>query len=477
MRERSLRSLIDAPRWLLLVTLVYAPWAYGCNTPRTVHFLTILTGLSVGSWLLGCLVSRVPPRVPKVAAWTVVGLLVMGWWMAWNAHYRYNPQSHQFLPADPPFAFAPGGFDSAASFAVMEPLTGILGALLFVADFSRSPEWRTRLWWTIGITGASVALFGLVQRSAGSSLMFPYVDQSRFMFFGPFFYHGNAGSFINLVLPAIAGLLLLSVRKAVDDVGRVIWVPSLVLVLVAAGVCFSRTALVITAVLGCALGWWAMRNLPRTVLSWRICLYPALLLIAVVAVVASVGWEPMWQKWRILGSQLNSQNPRLLVSSLSWRMVEDAGVFGFGTGTFELAFPQYMHRLHTIIPGIWKYTQQDYLQTVIEWGWLGAAGWFVLLAGGLIRGVRTLRTGNLEFADRTLLFVSLLALLGVLLHALVDYPLQISSLQLYAATYLGMCWGSPRWNRSTDDSIEARPCAQSRRKVSARLCEGEESTA
>jgi hypothetical protein len=51
----------------------------------------------------------------------------------------------------------------------------------------------------------------------------------------------------------------------------------------------------------------------------------------------------------------------------------------------------------------------------------------------------------LTFRDTTFAGCAAFALVGLMLHALVDFPLQVLALQAYAGVYLGLAWGSGRW--------------------------------
>jgi hypothetical protein len=78
----------------------------------------------------------------------------------------------------------------------------------------------------------------------------------------------------------------------------------------------------------------------------------------------------------------------------------------------------------------------------MDWGWAGASAWSLLLIGGLIRGMRSAKQS--WRSNRDLSFVSaacVFSLAGVMSHALVDFPLQIASLQLYTILVAGILWG------------------------------------
>ncbi len=77
----------------------------------------------------------------------------------------------------------------------------------------------------------------------------------------------------------------------------------------------------------------------------------------------------------------------------------------------------------------------------------GGQRWEINAECGMRNAASDAECAKSRWTPRQRLFVPLvlLGLGSVALHALVDFPLQVASIQLYVATYLGVCWGSVRW--------------------------------
>ena len=78
-------------------------------------------------------------------------------------------------------------------------------------------------------------------------------------------------------------------------------------------------------------------------------------------------------------------------------------------------------------------------------GVLGFLLWAVLIGGGIVRAIVDLRSDPRSVTREQGMWIALcaLSLIGVLIHSLVDFPLQIASLQLIAAVLLGQLWARP----------------------------------
>jgi hypothetical protein len=177
----------------------------------------------------------------------------------------------------------------------------------------------------------------------------------------------------------------------------------------------------------------------------------AAVVVALFGVAQAIHLEQPIQRWQTLNI---SRDARWLAGSVAIKSIPEAGFFGFGPGTFRVAFPWLNDAAGTPAPGFWRFLHQDYLQVALEWGWLGSLLWALLFFGGIFVAFRNFRSAqNWTPRRRLLLPLVMIALGGVALHALVDFPLQIASIQLYVATYVGLCWGSARWRaaRSADE--------------------------
>jgi len=374
-------------------------------------------------------------------------VLLIGWWMAINAHWIYDLDFFLFVPRKTLIGVGPGSLDYSISVAWMVRATLLVGVVVMAMQLCGDPVWLLRLWWTIALSGGSIALLGLMQKASGAPMIFwENVERPVGTFFATYYAHGNAGAYLNLVFPVSVTLMLRSFLKKSSPVARAITLVTCLLVMVAIVSDTSRGGQAIGAILllgmtFCLRGllFSRMRRLEKKTLVMAVTVIG----FALIAIAGVSRRDRSLERWQQLESKVSSDS-RWLATRAGLRAIQDTGLLGFGPGTFRVVFPYYTNGLGPRINGVWRFLHQDYLQTIIEWGWIGSAGWAFVFFGAILAGTKTLRTRNetsLSGRQRLFLTASVLALAGIALHALVDFPLQIASLQLYVATYVGVCWG------------------------------------
>jgi hypothetical protein len=170
-------------------------------------------------------------------------------------------------------------------------------------------------------------------------------------------------------------------------------------------------------------------------------------ILVVAAFAASFGLEKTMNRWADASKhQAASSGGRLQAYSIIVRgALPEAGWWGFGPGTFEKVFDIHREALGNPLAGRWDKAHSDALQTPMEWGWAGAASWLVLLIGALGKAILAARGRG---GDSIIGAGCALALASLMFHALVDFPMQIASLQLLTVVLAGICWGLPVLKRS-----------------------------
>ena len=345
--------------------------------------------------------------------------------------------------------------------------TSVLAVLIVVCDLARSASVRMALWIGSAVAGCSIALLGIGQRFN------LFTDSLREMRgdegtpFATFNYHGNAGSFLNLILPAVFGLTFIAWRKKKSPWLRSVLALAFLLVLVAAVVNVSRGAIAITVLMLAAIALWVARGFAcgGVAFPWRSVLAKAAFCaMALVLVSHFANGGTSLQRWKQTVKHPSGEASRLMVWGITAPMAAEAGPFGNGPGTFKVLLPKSPRLgpgfygkwiLQTHEPGgrisMWSQAHEDYLQTIVEWGWLGGAAWGLVLFGGLARLIQS-RKKEREWrsdTDRTMRFVTGISLAGVCVHAAFDFPFQAFPIQVHVAMWLGLAWSSPEWEPSS----------------------------
>jgi O-antigen ligase len=448
------RFFRSASRWIFFAALVYAPWAYGATTSGSIQITNWVLLAALVLWAIELLVSRRTPRFPRLLFFLTAALICVGGWMVFNAKSVCDSDFFVFVPLHnfaPPVA---GSVDYPISAAWMIRGVLLLGIILFVADLSQSNRWLLRLWYVIGLVGGSIAFLGLLQKATGARMIFwqppPLDEQLRVTtFFATYYYHGNAGAFLNLVWPLSSGLVIRAFARGSHPWMRAIWTSVFLITIAAVLANTSRMAQLVALLLLVAIcvqfGPLLLRKLSG---GKSVALAGALAVgLALIAFAQASHFEQALNRWQVQSEHIPN-DARWQVSRVAVRALPDAGLFGFGPGTFRVVFPIYNRSGSGQVQGIWRFLHEDYLQTLLEWGWIGGILWALLFFGGITGGIRSYKEhARREWTPRRRVLQPLviIALMGVALHALVDFPIQIESIQLYVATYLGLCWGSMLW--------------------------------
>jgi len=444
----------SASRWIFFGALVYAPWAYGGTTSESIQITNwVLLGALV-FWAIELLLSKRMPQFPRLLLFLTVALICVGGWMVFNARSVYDADFAVFVPLD---NFAPavtGSVDYPISVAWMIRGALLIGIILFVADLSQSSRWLLRLWYVIGLAGGSIALLGLLQKATGADMIFwrpqtPWPLRIN-TFFATYYYHGNAGAFLNLIWPLSFGLVIRSFARESHPWMRAMWTSVFLITMAAVLANTSRMAQLVALLLLVAICVQFGPTLLRKLSGGKgVAVVGALAIgLALIAFAQASHFEQALKRWRSETEHIPN-DARWQVSRVAVRALPHAGLFGFGPGTFRVVFPTYNRTGSDQVLGTWRFLHEDYLQTLLEWGWVGGILWALLFFGGITVGIRSYKEhASREWTPRRRVLQPLVitALIGVALNALVDFPAQIESIQLYVATYLGLCWGSRSWH-------------------------------
>lgn len=146
-----------------------------------------------------------------------------------------------------------------------------------------------------------------------------------------------------------------------------------------------------------------------------------------------IGVDPIIKRFLMI----SGENPRLDRWRDSLVILKDHPL-GIGLGTFKQVYPIY--KVSTISDGVTFYAHNDYLQLLVETGWIG----FLTLVGGfsifIVKSIRKLK--NVHIPDDPLRFFlavgALSGLLSIAFHSFFDFNLQIPANCVYFVTLIAI---------------------------------------
>lgn len=404
------------------------------------------------------------PRVPWPLGAAVGFLLVYGWFLTGNSASNFDGEGRVFVEIKRALgmAWAPGSVARSDSVYAMIELSLVAMALLVAVKSSERSAWRG-LFALIAIFGGLVAMVGLYHKAAGLSTTYGLWsdDKQSHLLFAPYYYNANAGAFMNLCLPIAMGLGFSSVGDERKRARGIVWFVVAAVTMAGVVVAASKGAIIILAAIVPIFVLWNLRRVRLLIRNFRVQrgrkaerMLIAISFVVMVLILTAIGITLVVKRWDDFLARFSEPSKvditgRTGIIKLMLRMVEpgEGGWHGYGPGTFQHLVPYFNTQesgaTEELSAGDWSLGHCDPLQTVVEWGWVGGAAWFVIGIGAVVSGALLLRHKNwLSSSDDVpLVRGAILALVMVGIHSCQDFPLSIYSIHLIAMLLCGACWG------------------------------------
>lgn len=443
---------------LLLAVAATAPWLAGAQPVISQTGWWYVAGLagSLGLAAVSCVLRREFLRVPRLVLWSVILLLgCLVWWAG-----QPEPNFPTVFSAEQWAALkmlVPGGFINVPRGLRLAMTSALLFGLLAAAHLGADPGFRKILLGLVGWMGLAVAACSLCERFLGwNHPSWVIVSDGGERFNAAFFHYSAAAACVNLAWPLLVFRSGKPTNRAIYRSGY--WagiVATAGLAWVAVAFWEATSAKWVASGLMLFGGAWFLLDRfkgvgPKVVAGtvfggFAVALLAQMFFVHALQDRRDDGWQSVAVskfESEVLDARLKAmvaqRGDRLIPNEFgdretAWlatlRMVADQPLLGDGPGSRAKRLRLYTNNgfvnsfyLHL------QFAHHDLLQTAAEWGLVPLIGWLAIWLIALRACV------NDAVYSRGLL----LALLGVAVHGLVDFPLQVPALQMWTALLLGL---------------------------------------
>ena len=447
---------------LFCLTLAFAPLAFASVEPWAYGLLQLsVFSLAAAAYAKGRASAPNPfcrTLIPAVLAIAAIGLA----------------QAQQQNPVNAPGALLFTAWRPATLTAAAKWLF-YAATLALVPQLVNTPERFKRLLWAVFTMGVIVALLGMFQKSGDNTYIYG-VRKVPGDAFGPFVNRDHGAHF--LLMTAFVGLGLffsgfrqLTAQQSHTRLFDLLAVQGLNLVMVA-GLVFgiyranSRAGLHAFAFTAALLGFTSGFFIKTRRFRWLAWGGVALLCAGYAAFVY---YNP-----RMLGRQFDGFDVSVLYRFSMYRssleMLLDFPLFGVGLGAVEHAFPYYQEMARITGGNLVLHVHSDWIELFLQTGLAGGLLYLAALGAALWYALKTWRACG-SFRLKALYGGALGAVIGAMLHNLVEFGSQMPANAFYFYTLLGALAARPpalpRHELAALDEEEADPPPRQRRLLAA----------